>query len=310
MAEIKENGKNEIVPIEISESQIRNLIYYIRGKYIMLDSDLAHLYQVETSALNRAVKRNILRFPDDFRFELTEEEFLRCQIGISNDEKSGRGGRRYLPFAYTEEGISMLASVLRSDVAIRVSIGIMRSFVELRKMWAGNRILTDRINEIEIKQLEYQKSSDEKFDKIFEYISEHEEDKQVVFFDGKIYDAFSFIVGLIKKATKDIVLVDGYVDVNTLDMLSKKQNGVDIIIITYPGASLSKRDVVTFNTQYPTLTVKKTNIFHDRFIILDGSIVYHIGASVKDAGKKCFAISLIQDTDVAQSVINKVNSIP
>ena len=159
---------------------------------------------------------------------MTEEEFLRCQNGISKYEKSGgRGDRRYMPYVFTEQGISMLSAILRSDVAINVSIGIMRAFVEMRKFLATNSLILSRVDELELKQLEYQKSTDEKFDKVFQYIEDHAESEQKVFFDGQIYDAFSLITSIIQKAQKEIILIDGYVDVDTLNILAKKNTGVD-----------------------------------------------------------------------------------
>ena len=298
--------------VETVQPKIENLIYVIRGKQVMIDSDLAMLYQVETSALNRAVKRNIKRFPEDFRFQLTEEEydFLRCQFGISKadteNKVNGRGGRRYLPYVFTEQGISMLASVLHSEVAINVSIGIMRAFVEMRRFIASNSLLFERISSVELKQLEYQKQTDEKLEQIFEYISEHEESGQKVFFDGQIYDAFSLIVSLIKKAKKEITLIDGYVDVGTLNLLSKKNSDVAVTIYTQKQTKLTKADVKNFNAQYPTLKIKYTKVFHDRFLILDQATAYHVGASLKDAGKKCFGINLIQDAGIIKDILQRL----
>ena len=215
--------------VEIIPPDIKNLIYVVRNKQVMVDSDLAILYQIETKALNRAVKRNIKRFSEDFCFQLTTEEttFLKCQSGTSkmqeSEKKDGRGGRRTLPCVFTEQGISMLASVLHSEIAINVSIGIMRAFVEMRRFISNNALLFERISNVELKQLEYQKKTDAKLDQIFEYISDHEESNQKIFFDGQIYDAFSFLIGLIQKAKTEIVLVDGYVDIGALNILSKKK---------------------------------------------------------------------------------------
>ncbi len=169
----------------------------------MLDSDLAMLYQVETGALNRAVKRNIGRFPDDFRFQLSKEELenLKCQIGIASSPSNGYGGRRTMPFAYTEQGISILASVLHSEVAVQMSISIMRTFVELRRFYANNAALFDRISSVELRQLEYQRQTNEKFDQVFAYIGEHTESSEKLFFDGQIYDAHGFLISLIQKAS-------------------------------------------------------------------------------------------------------------
>lgn len=301
---------NASTAAEIDAIDVRGLVYIIRGKQVMIDSDLAMLYRVETKSLNRAASRNIERFPDDFRFQLTKEEYasLRFQSGTSSLEES-HGGRRYLPYAYTEQGISMLASVLHSEVAVNVSISIMRTFVEMRRFISNNAVLFERIGSMELKQLEYQKDTDEKFAQVFAYINDHAESNQKIFFDGQIYDAHSFLIGLIQQAAFDIKLIDGYASVETLDMLSKKKAGVAVTIYTFPSAQLSTHDINTFNAQYPTLQVKKTSVFHDRFLILDNAIVYLIGASFKDAGKKCFGVSLLNEQDVVAGLLQKVGSI-
>ena len=276
--------------VEIARPSIEKMIYVIRDKQVMLDSDLAVLYQVETGALNRAVKRNISRFPEDFRFQLTNEEYqnLRCQTGISSfaQDENNYGGRRTLPYVFTEQGISMLASVLHSEVAIKVSIGIMRTFVEMRRFIANNALLLERISNVELKQLEYQKQTDEKLDQIF--------------------DAFSLIVSLIQKAEKEIVLIDGYVDIGTLNLLTKKNENVTVVMYTLKRTKLSQEDVNNFNSQYPLLEVRYTKVFHDRFLILDKKNVYHIGASLKDAGKKCFGISLIEDAGIVRDILQRL----
>lgn len=306
--EILPQKEAEVPAIEIVQPAIEKLIYVIRDKQVMVDSDLAMLYQVETGALNRAVKRNIKRFPEDFRFQLTVKEYenLKCQSGISSMNENGYGGRRTLPYVFTEQGISMLASVLHSEVAVNVSIGIMRAFVEMRRFIANNALLFERISNVELKQLEYQKQTDEKLEQIFEYISEHEEASQKVFFDGQIYDAFSLIVSLIQKAEKEITLIDGYVDVGTLNLLSKKNENVSVTIYTQKRTRLTKTDTENFNAQYPTLEVKYTKVFHDRFLILDRETAYHVGASLKDAGKKCFGINLIQDAGIIKDILQRL----
>lgn len=306
--EVLSQNQIEAPVVEIVQPAIEKLIYVIRDKQVMIDSDLAMLYQVETGALNRAVKRNIKRFPDDFRFQLTVEEYenLKCQSGISSLNENGYGGRRTLPYVFTEQGISMLASVLHSDIAINVSIGIMRAFVEMRRFIANNALLFERISNVELKQLEYQKQTDEKLEQIFEYISEHEEASQKIFFDGQIYDAFSLIVSLIQKAEKEITLIDGYVDVGTLNLLAKKNEGVSVTVYTHQRTRLSNIDVANFNAQYPALEVKYTSVFHDRFLILDGKTTYHIGASLKDAGKKTFGITLINDESITKDILQRL----
>ncbi|MGN1405560.1 MAG: ORF6N domain-containing protein [Erysipelotrichaceae bacterium] len=282
---------------EQSAYNIKSMIYTVRNQQVMLDNDLAKLYQVETKRLNEAVKRNITRFFEEFRFQLNEEETesLRSQIATLNED-DGRGKhRKYLPYVFTEQGIAMLSAVLRSDTAIQTSIAIMKSFVEMRHFMANNSLMFERISTIELKQLAYQKQTDEKMEQIFEYISEHEESNQKVFFDGQIYDAFSLLVSLIQKAEKEITLIDGYVDIGTLNLLAKKNTGVSVTVYTRQHTRLTDIDLINFNSQYPDLLVKYTNAFHDRFLILDREIAYHIGASLKDAGKKTFGIALIND---------------
>ena len=310
---------NEVIDQETAEAQmvevvqpaIEKLIYVIRDKQVMIDSDLAMLYHVETKRLNEAVKRNIARFPEEFRFQLTEKETesLRSQIATSmesNGNNEKKGGRRYLPYAFTEQGIAMLSAVLRSDVAIQGSINIMNAFVEMRRFIANNALLFERISNVELKQLEYQKKTDEKLEQIFEYIADHEESNQKVFFDGQIYDAFSLIVSLIQKAEKEITLIDGYVDVGTLNLLSKKKDNVTVTVYTLKRTKMSKTHVDNFNMQYQTFDVKYTNVFHDRFLILDRKTAYHIGASLKDAGKKCFSINLIEDAGIIKDILQRL----
>ncbi len=203
----------------------------------------------------------------------------------------------------------MLASVLHSDIAVQASIKIMRAFAEMRRFISNNALLFERISSIELKQLEYQKSTDERFDRVFQYIDDHAESEQKIFFDGQIYDAFSLLVSIIQKANKEIILIDGYVDVDTLDLLAKKKSGVNVRCYTYANTPLSKQDISKFNAQYATLTVKKTSVFHDRFLILDGKTAYHIGASLKDAGKKCFGISLLTDPDMVKELLNRLKTV-
>lgn len=300
---------NVPVMVDSTEEKIENLIHYVRGQQVMIDSDLALLYNVETKRLNESVKRNAKRFPESFCFQLTEDEYadLRSQIATSNTENtSSKGGRRYLPYVFTEQGIAMLSAVLRSDEAIQVSVNIMNAFVKMRRFLAKNALMFDKLNSLELKQLEYQKESNEKFDQIFAYISEHEEVGQKIFFDGQIYDAFSLLVSLVGKAEKSIVLIDNYVDVGTLNILAKKKDGVDVTIYTVRRTRLASQDIANFNSQYPTLTVNYTGVFHDRFLIIDEETAYHIGASIKDAGKKCFGISRIEDLGIISDILQRL----
>ena len=287
----------------IDNREIQNMIYTIRDKQVMIDSDLATLYQVTTKRLNEQVRRNKNRFPSEFMFRLTAEEYehLRSQNATSSEDNA-HGGRRYIPYAFTEQGISMLSAVLKSDVAVEVSIKIMNSFVEMRRFLLSNKEMFARLDRVELKQLE----TDKKLEEVFNYIATNTEVKQNVFFDGQIYDAFSFIVERVKKAKKEIILIDNYVDVNTLNILCKKNKGVDVVITTAGKGSLSTKDITKFNAQYPKLLVKTTTDFHDRFLIVDKTDVYHIGASIKDAGKKSFGITKIEDKDLIMGLVNKV----
>ena len=287
----------------VDNREIQNVIYMFRGKQVMVDSDLAELYKVSTGNLNKAMKRNSSRFPEHFCFQLTKLEYenLRFQNGTSSSNNN-YGGRRYMPYVFTEQGIAMLSAVLKSDVAVEVSIKIMNSFVEMRNFLLSNREMFARLDRVELKQLE----TDKKLEEVFNYIAANTEVKQNIFFDGQIYDAFSFIVGLVKKAKKEIILIDNYVDINTLNILCKKNKGINVVIATSGKGSVSAKDIAKFNAQYPKLSVKITMDFHDRFLILDKSEVYHIGASIKDAGKKSFGITKIEDKDLVKSLINKV----
>lgn len=299
-----EEKNNNIVPvnedlnaIKYETENIKNLIYTIRGKQVMLDSDVAMLYQYTTKSINKAMKRNINRFPEDFCFQLTEKEVenLRFQFGTSSLKKENYGGRRYLPYVYTEQGISMLAGVLKNEIAVQVSINIIRAFIEMRKFISLNGKLFKRLTNVECKILEH----DKKFDIVFNELQKDEkmEFKQKIFFDGQIYDAYSLIIDIIKKAKQKILIIDNYIDDSILKMLSKKNQKVEVVILTLQNSKLNKLDITKFNKQYPVLKLAYTNKFHDRFIVIDNKELYYVGASLKDLGKKCFAISKIEDAE-------------
>ena len=211
-----------------------------------------------------------------------------------------------MPYVFTEQGIAMLSAVLRSDIAIQISIKIMDAFVEMRRLMANNALMFARINKLEMKQDVFQERAEEKFDKIFRYITEHEEPAQKIFFNGQIYDAFSLLVDLVKKAETKLVLIDNYVDIDTLNILAKKKSDIEVIIYTASGTRLSGTDIKKFNEQYPTLEVRYTGAFHDRFLIIDDAYAYHIGASVKDAGKKCFGVNLIEDSRMVRDIVERL----
>ena len=306
-----EEKNNNIVPvnedlnaIKYETENVKNLIYTIRGKQVMLDSDVAMLYQYTTKSINKAMKRNINRFPEDFCFQLTEKEVenLRFQFGTSSLKKENYGGRRYLPYVYTEQGISMLAGVLKNEIAVQVSINIIRAFIEMRKFISLNGKLFKRLTNVECKILEH----DKKFDIVFNELQKDEkmEFKQKIFFDGQIYDAYSLIIDIIKKAKQKILIIDNYIDDSILKMLSKKNQKVEVVILTLQNSKLNKLDITKFNKQYPVLKLAYTNKFHDRFIVIDNKELYHVGASLKDLGKKCFAISKIEDKEYLKRISN------
>ena len=267
------NEQLDIVKYETED--IKNLIYTIRGKQVMLDSDVAMLYKYTTKNINKAMKRNIDRFPEDFCFQLTELEIenLRFHFGTSSLEKENYGGRRYLPYVYTEQGISMLAGVLKNEIAVQVSINIMRAFVEMRKFIATNGQVFQRLTNVEYKLLEH----DKKFDQVFNELQKDKETefKQKIFFDGQIYDAYSLIIDIIKTAKNKILIIDNYIDDSILKMLQKKNKDVEVVILTSQNSDLTKLDIQKFNKQYPTLKIARINKFHDRFIVIDNKELYH-----------------------------------
>lgn len=319
-----ENEINSLVVQDnISNEEIKNLIYTIRGKQVMLDSDVAMLYHYPTKRINETVNRNKQRFPDNFCFQLTEEEykFLRCKNSTLNEvnsnniiedkslrsqiatleENTGRGKhRKYLPYVFTEQGIAMLSGLLKNDIAIQVSINIMNAFVEMRKFISSNGQLFERLTNVEYKLLEH----DKKFDKVFDQLQNEENIKQKIFFEGQIYDAYSLIIDIFKKANKKILIIDNYIDDSVLKMLTKKNNNVEVVILTSDKSNIQTIDIKKFNREYPILKVAKTNKFHDRFIVIDNKEMYHLGASIKDLGKKCFGINKIEDIEIINNIIN------
>ncbi|MGJ1518013.1 ORF6N domain-containing protein [Sphingobacterium siyangense] len=275
-------NKPTIVPQEI-----RNLIYTIRGKQVMLDSDLPTLYQVETKNLNKAVKRNINRFPVSFCFQLTEKEVenLRFQIGTSS---LSYGGRRYLPYVFTEQGVAMASAILRSDIAVKISIEIMEAFVEMRRMLISNSSLFYRLDNIELKQLE----ADQKFEEIFKALeSDKLRSEKGIFYNGQVFDAYAFVSDIIRNAKASIILLDNYVDDTVLTLLGKRSDNVTATIHTKSISNQLRLDMQRYNSQYPRIEVELFSDAHDRFLIIDNVELYHIGASLKDLGKKWFAFS-------------------
>lgn len=293
----------ELNVVEYGVENIKNLIYTIRGKQVMLDSDVAMLYNTETKRINQTVKRNTERFPEKFCFKLTEQEFrdLKSQI-VTSSLKSENiyGGRRKIPLVFTEQGIAMLSGLLKSDIAIEVSIKIMNAFVEMRKFIINNAFIFQEINGMKTKLLEH----DKRFELVFNELQKDKEPefKQKIFFNEQIYDAYSLIIDIIKRAKTKILIIDNYIDDSILKMLSKKSENVEVVILTSQNCNLNKLDISKFNKQYPSLKLSYTNKFHDRFIVIDNKELYHLGASLKDLGKKCFAISKIEDMQYVEKI--------
>jgi hypothetical protein len=280
---------DKVMVIDVAD--IKSKIFTIRGMQVMLDSDLAELYGVETRILNQSVKRNSKRFPYEFMFQLTREEFnsLISQIVISNES---RGGRRKLPYVFTEQGVSMLSAILKSDVAIDISIKIINAFVSMRRFLAENAKVFQKLDQIEIKQLKYQNETDDKFEKVFNALQNKDiTPKHGIFFNGQVFDAHVFVSGLIKKAKSSIVLIDNYIDETVLVLLSKRKKNCSATIYTKNISKQLQLDLKKYNEQYPVIEIKILKNSHDRFMILDDKTVYHIGASLKDLGKKWFAFS-------------------
>ena len=271
----------------LSENSIRDKIYLIRGLQVMLDEDLAELYKVKTKRLNEQVKRNIERFPREFMFQLTDSEFdsLRSQFETS---KNSKGGRRYLPYVFTEQGVAMLSGVLKSDTAVRISIQIMTAFVAMRRFIASGVQVFQRLDNIEQKQIGY----DKKFEQIFDAIESKDiKPEKGIFFDGQVFDAYKFASDLIRDAHNSIILIDNYIDDSVLTLFSKRNKNVLVTIFTKEISKQLLLDLNKYNSQYPPIEVKEFKQSHDRFLIIDNKEVYHFGASLKDLGKKWFAFS-------------------
>lgn len=302
---------NQQLPVE---NKVESLIQVIRGQQVMLDRDLAELYGVETRRLNEQVKRNIERFPEDFMFQLTPNEFdnLKSQFATSS-----WGGVRKLPYAFTEQGVAMLSGVLKSSTAVEANIRIMRAFVSMRHFMVNNVAFFQRLETIEFNQLEsnkvqakilaHQEVQDHRIDEIFRRLDEGMyKPKQGIFFDNQIYDAYSFVSELIKSAKQRIILIDNYVDESVLTLLDKRGENVSACIYTQQINRQFRLDIERHNSQYPPIEVTLFRRSHDRFLCID-DIVYHVGASIKDLGKKWFAFSKMEDFN-PEELVTRINN--
>ena len=293
--------KQLICQEKLLNKDIKNLIYTIRGVQVMLDSDVANLFKYTTKNINKSVKNNAERFPEYYCFQLTTKEYNSLMTRRYNITKIGRSNnRKYLPYVFTEYGITMLAALLKSEVAVNISIKIVNTFMQMRKNFYENNQVFERLTSLEYKLLEQEK----KINNILGELKFEENIKQKIFFKGQIYDAYSIIIDIIKSANKKILIIDNYIDDNVLKMLSKKKKDVEVTILTSIKSNIEKLDIKKFNKEYPILKLEKTNKFHDRFIIVDNKEMYHLGASIKDLGKKCFGINKIEDIKIVEKIIN------
>ena len=292
--------KEVVVCDQIGDS-IENRIITIRGVQVILDRDLAELYGVETKRLNQQANRNRDRFPQRFRFQLSKDEKNELVANCNRFEPLKHSSTR--PYAYTEQGVAMMSAVLHTPYAIEISVKIMDAFVVMRNFLASNALVFQRLDRLEIRQLE----TDHKIEQVFAKLEEGTDNKQqYVFFEGQVYDAYEFVCNLIKSATKRIVLVDNYVDYTVLTMLDKREPGVDAAIYTQKAGEQLKLDIAKHDAQYPHIPVWIFKMSHDRFLIID-DLVYHVGASIKDLGKKWFAVSLMEAQD-AKSIITRLQA--
>ena len=285
------------------EEKLTNLIYEIRGKQVMLDSDLARLYKCAngTKTINLAVKRHINRFPERFMFQLTDKEskIIRFQVETKSGKMETRGGKYNKPYVFTEQGVAMLATILRTSVAEEVSIKIMDAFVAMRKYIGANLIEQKYINNLVLEDHDKIQVLEESFQKLEEKRKDSE-----IYFEGQIYDAYSKILNIFKSAKKELIIIDSYADNTLLDII--KRLNVKVTIITKPNNLLTKQDLEKYNKQYHNLTVKHNNTFHDRYFILDNDTVYHCGASINRIGYKTFSVTLISDGDICESLMKKI----
>ena len=303
---------NQQLPVE---NKVESLIRVIRGQQVMLDRDLAELYGVETRRLNEQVKRNIERFPEDFMFQLTKEEFENWKSQFATSNSIVMGARKR-PYAFTEQGVAMLSGVLKSSTAVEANIRIMRAFVSMRHFMVNNAAVFQRLETIEFNQLEsnkvqakilaHQEVQDHRIDEIFRRLDEGMyKPKQGIFFDNQIYDAYSFVSELIKSAKQRIILIDNYVDESVLTLLDKREDTVSAIIYTQQISRQLRLDVDRHNSQYPPIEISVFRRSHDRFLCIDDT-VYHVGASIKDLGKKWFAFSKMEDFK-PEELVAKIN---
>lgn len=282
----------------LEENSIRSKIHFIRGQQVMLDCDLAQIYGYETKRFNEQIKNNRERFDEDFMFRLNNEEVQQLSRSKISTLNKGRGSNiKYAPYAFTEQGIYMLMTVLKGDLAVTQSKMLIRTFKEMKHFIQNNSHIFTELDNIKKHLLEsdfHHKENDKKIQELFSLMDKYNvKETQGIFFQGQIFDAYAKFESFLAAAKKEIILIDNYVDLSILQRLAKKKKSVNVTIYTAPSTTLIAQDIQTFNTQYPTLTLKYTTKTHDRFLIIDNATIYHIGASLKDLGKKCFCFDVL-----------------
>ena len=294
-------NQNQLPSLFSSESKnIEDCIYTIRGEQVMLDSDVAYFFGIETKNLNKQMKRNVNRFPDDFCFQLNSNEFknLRFQNATSN-----YGGRRYLPYVYTEEGIIALAGVIKSDVASKMSVEIARKFIQMRKFILENGDTLLALAKLQNRQIEFENKTNQKFDEILMSISKADLPKQALFYAGQFYDAYEYVSDIIRRANNSIVLIDPYCDSKALTYLKNKKPNVQVLVVTSNPSKIEMEELNKFKSQYGEIVIKQLDNNHDRYLIVDNEECYNLGASLNYLGKKSFSIIKNDDINIIKELL-------
>ena len=300
------NNNQPLNLISIENKNIEECIYNVRGQQVMLDSDIAFFFEVETKTINKQMKRNIDRFPEDFCFQLSNKEMndLRCHFGTTKFLSSKR---RYNPYVYTEEGIIALAGVLKNDIAAKMSVEIARRFIQMRKFILENGDVLLALAKLQNRQIEFENETNKKFDEILKLISKADLPKQAIFSAGQFYDAYEYISSIIQRANTSIVLIDPYCDSKAFTFLKNKKETVELTICLSHSSKLENDEISKYESQYGKISIKHLDDNHDRYIIIDNEECYQLGASLNYAGKKMFSIIKNEDKDIIQFILNKIN---
>ena len=300
------NNNQPLNLISIENKNIEECIYNVRGQQVMLDSDIAFFFEVETKTINKQMKRNIDRFPEDFCFQLSNKEMndLRCHFGTTKFLSSKR---RYNPYVYTEEGIIALAGVLKNDIAAKMSVEIARRFIQMRKFILENGDVLLALAKLQNRQIEFENETNKKFDEILKLISKADLPKQAIFSAGQFYDAYEYISSIIQRANTSIVLIDPYCDSKAFTFLKNKKETVELTICLSHSSKLENDEISKYESQYGKISIKHLDDNHDRYIIIDNKECYQLGASLNYAGKKMFSIIKNEDKDIIQFILNKIN---